>query len=323
MVKIGLDNGYGQVKAVNAGTRQQVVFPSVVDKATNELMDKDHAYYTYADATGRYLVGEDAIVHGNASVPSIDSSYIETPYYRVQALYAIESCIPDTKKKGQPVQVELVTGLPVEFYKKDRKTLEQVARGWENARVKVSSVQVVPQPLGTLMDLSIDWEGNSTMDFQKRRVALIDVGQGTIDAIEIAGGRVAPSFHGRSVGISRMYDDLYAVLSKAYPGSGIQRVDIPQIAKDGHFIHFGEEKPILKHVKDARRRMAETVASVMAEAWPSTAPLYRVIVTGGGAEVLREELPKVINPKQLIIPDDPAMSNARGFAKISMTAKRA
>lgn len=316
-MKIGLDNGYGQVKVVCAETREERVFPSAVDKVNKALLGKDETYYTYADSTGRYLVGDDALLHGKPSLPSIDSSYIETPAYRVQALHGIESCLAMPPKKGQPVSVDIVTGLPVEFFKMHRATLERVAMGWENQRVRVSSVSVVPQPLGTLMDLSRDWDGNVLTNFSGKRVALVDVGQGTIDAIEIVDSKVSPSFHGRSVGISRMYDELYATLSKAFPDAGIDRADIPRITREGHFMYYGEEKSVVKLLREAKRRMAEMVASVIGEAWPSSAQLYRIVITGGGADALREELPKVVNPKQLMIPENPAMSNARGFAKIA------
>lgn len=322
-IRIGLDNGYGQVKRVCADTQETHVFPSVVSRIDRSLLDKDNTYYTYADRTGRYLVGEDAVMHGNPALPSIDSSYVESTAYRVQAMYAIESCIPDLDSKKAQRGVDLVTGLPVEFFKKDRIGLMERMATWENARVRIKSVNVVPQPMGTLMDLSLDWDGKEVMDLKKRRIALIDVGQGTIDAIEIVDGRVSPNYHGRSVGISRMFDELYASLNKTYPNSGIVRADIPKIARDGMFVSYGEDKSIQPLLKGAKKRMAEMVESVIAEAWPSTAQLYRIVVTGGGADALRDVLPKHVNPKQLMIPDQPALANARGFAKIAMTkAKR-
>jgi hypothetical protein len=321
-MKIGLDNGYGQVKVVCADTREEKLFPSVVTRVDRALLGKEDTYFSYSDATGRYLVGDDALLHGQPTLPSVDSSYIERPEYRVQALYAIESVLAGHLKKGQQLPVDLVTGLPVEFFKAHRASLEKIVMSWENPRIRVNSVTVVPQPMGALMDLSGDWDGMIEFDFRgDKRVALVDVGHGTIDAIEIVDGKVSGNFQGRSVGVSRMYDELFSTLSQLKPDAGIERSEIPRIAREGQFIYFGEEIGIGKQLRDAKRRMAEVVASVVQEAWPSAAKLYRIVVTGGGAEALKDELPKVINPKQLLMPEKPAMSNARGFAKLAMVRK--
>jgi hypothetical protein len=315
---IGLDNGNGRVKTVEICKEQNIElqFPALLSRVEGGL---DEAHYNYADNTGRYLVGDDAVFHGRPEKPSVDSSYISTNQYRIQTLFALSQHLTPTEKAktGHGQTYDIVTGLPVEFYHKDKKALKEIIQGYSHPLVKIGKVKVVPQPFGALSDIIMNWDGeiNPGINFDKKRVVVCDVGNGTIDGIEVVSNKIGDISHGRTGGISLMHDELYQLLNNTKDASHIRRSQIDQVVREGGYYIGPQFIEIKKQIDHTRKKMAEAVKAFVNETW-DVKTLYRIIIVGGGAEVLRAELSSAFLQDQVLIPDDPALSNARGFAKI-------
>jgi plasmid segregation protein ParM len=280
---------------------------------------------SYKDTTGRYMVGNDALITGEFNRPSTDSSYPFTQNYRVQGLWAMEQllgCELDSKGKlpKDLKQVSLVTGLPVEFYKKDKDKLAKEIRSWKSRFIDIVNVSILPQPIGTLMDVMTDWDGTQLYDFKDKRIIIIDIGDGTIDAIEVLNNNPTKNYGGASNGVSQMFGDIRSkvrAMNPKFNDATIEQAEMREIIETGKFFFYGEEKDISQLVAKSKQTMAQSVVSLIDGIWPKRSAIRKIIVTGGGAAVLKEELKNVIPEGQLIIQDDPEMSNAIGFAKMA------
>ena len=308
VVGVGYDGGFGRGKAVGPGGDELVV-PAAVQKVSSELMGRE-TITSYSDNTGRYLVGDDAIRFGEPARTVIDSSYIETNEFRVMTMYLLQQ-LGGSK-------VRLVTGLPVQFYRRDRDRLKQIIQGWTTPRkIEIVDVKVYPQPFGSMMDLSWDWHGTVLKDFSQARTALVDIGHGTTDAIEIAYGQPSPNnYGGTPEGISRIHDKLYNHIRRRFE-LPVNRADMDSVVRNGGINVQGEKKDLSKFIRSAKREAAEAVESLVLDVWGSTKGLDKIVITGGGAEALRHELTQIFPKAQLEIPEYPGVANARGFAKIA------
>jgi len=131
-INMGLDVGYGFTKGAVGKTGNQFEFRSLVCPATMAATDSDRGHINYTDATGNFYIGENAIMYGKPIMASVDSSYIDSDQYRIQALYAMalaaEKNANDDKVHTDITSINLVMGLPVEWYRKDARRLQRTPR---------------------------------------------------------------------------------------------------------------------------------------------------------------------------------------------------
>ena len=314
---VGLDIGYGETKgfAINGKEKHvELSHPSAITKVENGVAE---THITYSDETGRYLVGHDAVDFGTPEDPSVDSSYIRSQQYRIMAMFMLNELMPRHIKEDRSKQyrVKIVTGLPMEFYKKDKGDLVEVMRGWSTDKILIDQVIVVPQPLGSLTDVMVGWDGEVLQDFSRRKVLIFDIGHGTVDGIEAINNKMGLKTVGKSWGISQMYADIYSEIKKNPTGSGVKFSDIREVVEEGFYYAGPKKIDCTRLVEAAKKPMIAKIQAVINGQWDKN-ELYRIIFTGGGANVLEKELPKAFEQGQVIIPDTPTMANARGFAKL-------
>lgn len=313
--RFALDIGYGFAKGVDPKRRRPTKIRSAVSKVQDSLDDTAKA--DFADATGRYLVGENALMYGKPETPSVDSSYIESVKYRILGLSLIAQMLGEREKGAQPVDVHIVTGLPVEFFKKDRARLKDIVMSWRHPWFRIAGVDVIPQPMGTLLHSMFDWDGRQIHNFVKQRIALVDVGHGTIDAIEAVNNQITDTYRGASHGVSTMYNELFDVLSKSKNGDHLTRAQMQDVVTEGGFYRGPSFVSAEKEIALTKKHMVNRIMGVVSETWPRTEVLYRIIFTGGGAAMLKSELEAAYEPDQVIVPSDPDIANAIGYAKLA------
>ena len=312
-----LDNGYGSFKGCNPRNEVEVSEPSVVVIDDKKLFQDGQSNFTDIKTGAQYLVGAQALHFGQVSKGSIDSSYIESDEYRIQGLYALD--------KMSVKNAYLVTGLPVEFYADHRRKLESLIEQWESSTVKIGKCVAVPQPMGTLVDVSQDWDGVINLDLTKKRVGIIDIGQGTIDGIEAYDNQIVrEKYKGKSEGISRLHEEMLVYMNKSFNEQKHKLHEMDGYLRNNNFYYKGDAINFLEgknaqEIKKLKKNMIKKVKDLIDEIWPDgTATLFKLVFTGGGADILREELIKAFPAKQVVIPEEPSMSNARGFSKLAL-----
>lgn len=315
---MSLDVGYNTIKCCNPITGKFLAEPSAVVSDDNKLLQDGQANFTDKMTGHKFLVGEKALAIGQVQKDSIDSSYIETDAYRIQSLYALE--------KLSAGDLFLITGLPVEFFSKHRAKLEEQFMSWSTEKVRIKECVVVPQPMGTLIDVTRDWNGYVTLDINDKRIGIIDIGHGTIDGIEsYENNIVREKYKGRSDGISRLHEEMLEYMNSAFKGQKYKLHEMDKFLRNNKFYYEGDEISLLsgKHANEInklKKPMAKKVMELIHEIWPDgTKSLYRLVFTGGGAEVLKDELLAKFPKKQILFPEHPTMSNVYGYGKLALT----
>jgi len=306
---IGLDVGYGRVKAVCADGRA-VDEPALTLRVGGDDFGIAEDVRVIDDLNGRYVAGEAAQHYGRAKVPRVDSGWIDTPEYRVLAFHALEQL-------GYR-RADVVAGLPLDLVRSHSARLKSVMHDWRKLGVELNVLRVLPQPLGTLWDVATTVDGSFRADYANQRIGVIDVGSGTIDCLEISDFKPSMTmWKTLDHGISRAYDFAYYRIAEKHGPDAVSRAEMPAILRERTMHKYGKQVDVSKVAKDALRPVLFAIAEARKELWGSGAGLSKIIVTGGGAEMLRDMLPEVIHRDQVVVPDEPSLSNARGFCKLA------
>lgn len=321
---VGIDIGFRITKANAGRTGAEYIGPSAVAAAPPFAMGGSQVTPNYSDHTGSYLVGEAAVNFGEVEYGSVDSSYFtENRTFRVLGLHALGQVVGEG-------EVDLVVGLPMEFFARLRGRVQKELETWKDNRIRVRKVRVVPQPIGTMYDVTRTWKGKRREEQSSRRSAVVDIGGGTTDCIQLYDGQPTTNGHmGWSRGVSQMHETLRERINRAHRRQyTVDPAEVPGIFEDGGLWLRGEWHDYGETIRKIKKDFVEQLADSILDGWPKgTARLNPIIFTGGGAEALREQLAeppsRLCAPAQVRIPDDAGRSNARGFAKIAWHASQA
>lgn len=222
-------------------------------------------------------------------------------------------------------EVNVVTGLPPKFYGSHKPILESLLkqehtfqfRGKER-HLTVKSVKILPQLVGTMIDLLYEEDGTKKdTDRQGKTIGIIDPGFGTTDLGVVSKG----TYKNDMVDSIRynMHEVGTHVKHLLYNQLNIELDDplkLDRIVREGT-VHMNGESLNIRHMTDwSKKTVALAIANHVSSAWLRTWEIDHIYVTGGGGELLypflKEELPVSLVPS-------PQLANVRGYLK---TARR-
>lgn len=332
---IGLDHGNGWFKVKSEFG--EIVLPSTFvakNSIGEDLMGKKLAlneFESNIEPNVKYLWGKD--------IAKVDSDIRISTYgmqdrytqlrYRQLTEFGLASVLKGDKKEMYDVWV--VTGVPSS--EKGTAKEEQLIKALEGTHVvkvndvekiiKVSKVIVLAQPVGTVLSLYLDKDGyvaneNYEEDYL---VGIIDIGSGTTDIDTVQSLRRNKDSFSINMGVSDIIDDIVAYINKENPNLSIERQDIEPILEKTEYkkstrtaaINFDEIK------KDSIRRLAVKITDRLAQTWKTFDKFDEVIITGGGAALLKEELSKLI--EDIAVMEDSQKANVEGFYRYGQTLK--
>ena len=272
---IALDIGYSAVKGF--GPHGHFCFPAYVRKLSDErtsLKQPSPSDIIYRDnENGTWAVGEMAYEE-MASSEIMDSEKelygrlrYYTPSFKIIARAGLAMALnSDVTGCAERKAIAVQTGLPPEYLRGDSPYIKDVLAGshdfymrigngeWKNYRFYVadSNIFVMPQPMGTLISVSVDREGRQIKEAEKylnSNVIIFDPGFGTLDDYPIANGRV--------IGLGETFPELgmHEVLArtcedieKAY---GI-KLQVPQLQE-----RLAEGTVMITDIVNMKRRAAD------------------------------------------------------------------
>jgi plasmid segregation protein ParM len=319
---LGLDIGFYATKLAHRGGCN--MFPSVVAHYAESMLDLDGKENLVLESDGAtYMVGAEAIrkVH---STRKETASWIESPEWYTLFLAALSETSTATS-----APVNLVTGLPVADYRRDKDTLRDRLIGPHGLsrrnrhraqRFTVESVRIVPQGWGAVLYLLLDERGRIVQpELAEQRVAVLDVGGRNVGYLGIDGLSDLPhesrgtergawnvvrairdfidTYH---PGLSRLSD--HALMERMTQGEvydGNQRVDL---------------EPVVGPLLDS---IGQEIVDTAEQHWGAGAATYRaVIVCGGGAYLWRGMIQQAF-PHAIVLPK-PEFANAQGFYRFAL-----
>lgn len=305
---IGLDIGYGHTKVVSAQGAHS--FPSVVGSFVNglgiEIGSKKRDIVNIEE--GQYLIGEDAVRHSGRKYQSRERNWLETPAYKALASFAVARYSNGAK------MVTLVTGLPVAFYKADKERQKDLLQSLVLALHKNVAVKVLPQPLGTFFDHLLDGEGGVKDEaLAAEKVGILDVGFYTTDAVTLDSLEIVEKqIEGFEIGVSTALTEIAKAISDKYD-IPLDLHKVENVVKAGSIKVFGKDMDITDIAVPCLKSLAAEISARAKTLWKSGADLDRIILAGGGAELLRLYLADIF--PHALIAGNAQFANASGFYK--------
>ena len=316
----GVDIGYGFTKVAAAG-RAPVVMPSIVG-SNEELSYRsdigDRIRIIPLSLNGHsYLVGEAAKRFSRHRYRIFDSTWAESPYYLLLFVSAVTRI---DKSACEPAAV--VTGLPVSHYTQERvrQVQDLLGRAHEvrvssgETLVKVERIKVIPQPFGSFFDLILNDEGKlKDPDKIRERVGIIDIGFQTTDLALAIPQFIESSSGSLDVGVRSIADQLSRDLSRKYSIT-LDTTEAEEVLRHKSVKIFGESVDLSEMIEERTREVAELILSYAHSLWGRGERLNRLILAGGGANILRSYFSTYPN---LHVPEEPSLSNVRGYLKLA------
>ncbi len=315
---VGLDIGYGFVKATNG--REGFSFPSVVGeghviKNTFRTQSPPAVDELILGIDGRtYFVGKLAIRRSPLAFRSLSLTRKEGDDLKILALAALSLF-----SSGSSSEIALITGLPpghMHLAGEVAKILERthhitlyrngVGREFE---LRVSPVEVVPQPMGTYWSQTMAPFGESDSTFSGP-VGLIDIGYRTTDLTTVEDGEFVPERSKTvNIGVSAAYDEIASQLLTKHG------LEVEGHALDGVVIHrevnvAGQMVDIGPIVDRAFNRLATKIIVDINTSW-QTGQYERLLITGGGGHALSSFLLPEFPHAELV--SEPLVANCKGY----------
>ncbi len=299
---IAIDLGFGQCKGASIDGRT-VKVPSWTSRIEDRTMLTDNNDLVQ-DGDHYWLVGDRARLQGVAVAPTVDSTYYQTDQWRVMLRYMLNRFgLRDAR---------IVTGLPIAHVRQHAQGLRSTILGMRQYGMRLEVVSILPQPVGSMMYLMMDGSG-VVPDDMRGRVGIVDIGSGTIDAIEVNDGVPAAHYRSEPRGVHRVYEHLYDYLrDKKIPA---RLSDMPTVMQQGTVTDGRKARDVSKAIAEAKAVLVRSVAGVVEDLWGSDTALSTLIITGGGAALARDELEKRFQASRLRIPKEPDLANVRGYLR--------
>ena len=328
-MNIGDDQGFHTVKAMADGGRQ-TVFPSFAARPSDSLfsMNGHQAAIITSTRTGCLQVGESAVKMARAGARLETASWVSMPEYLAMFYRALSDLTP-----ARGVSVNLVTGLPLADYARDKDKLRSLLLGTHTftrqelghqQTITVDSLRVVPQAWGAVLALLLDSRGAIVQpELMQEKVAALDIGGHTVNYLSVDGLSDIPAeTRGTDRGAWNVVRAVRDYLDTAHPGlSRMNDHAIMQAVAAGEVWDQGERidlDPITRPVLDD---IGQEIVSTAAQYWGDGASTFRrVLVIGGGAYLWGEHVKRAF--RQAVIFDRPELVNALGFYRFAVYLAR-
>jgi len=328
MQVLGLDVGFGFTKATNG--RDTQIFKSVVGDAaeatfSEQLMPGKTSLGRHLQINGEiFYVGELAEQQSRGRGFTLDPGQFLTKYAKT---LAVSACAP-LADSNQPVR--LVTGLPINFFRKHKDPLTQLLQqrhtatlfkpgGEKEERViNVERVRVIPQPFGALFNLMLNDLGKPiSQRFITEKIGVIDIGFRTADYTISDKTRYSErGSQSTDSGISIAFTALANALQEK-SGVVIELFRLYDAVTRGTIKIRGKRYDITALVKQAFTGLATRVATEANRLWSDDWDVDAIVISGGGGAVLAPYLTPLLEGEVIPVPPehDARLNNVHGYQK--------
>lgn len=348
--EVGIDIGYSSVKVF--GPNADIQFPSFAEKDYSEeigTLSPEHIKYQNLDTKERWIVGASAqnSIHQSSTSYSDGSLYqrerYDTPMFAVLIDVALGLAITENEYGAiGDLPLKIQTGLPSNYLRQDRHALKEAFVGKRNFSLSVGNgqpkefhldispddVDVMEQPMGTLMSISINSDHKFIPEAKKylnSSILILDGGHGTWDTFEISNNRVVAKKTFDDFSMRRVLEKTIEVIEERY-GTVISPVAIQKCLETGTFTQkegkfSSKNVPFGEILEEQSNLMFEAMINRLAETQDFSVYDYIVITGGTGyawEKLIKEKLSQIeglkfINGNQNdeTLPFD--FANARGY----------
>lgn len=324
-VTMGLDIGYGVVKAITAD--QVVMFPSVMGHAREikfqqEDMARRHPGDQMTDDEGDWFVGDLAL----AQLPpgellrlrgrTANESTMGNAFRLRLAKVAIGKVMQGMWNRDI-VHIRIATGLPTD-HMRDAAELKASLIGQHLIKTdtadliaNVTEVMVMPQPYGTIYANTLTESGEINRQHAYRRTGVCDVGTYTVDlALDDEGEFVDAESGSVESGVYTAQERIAAALERDYREKMPFKI-VEEVLRTSIFHANGQPVDYREIVEEALAPLRSATLNLMSEKWQRGTTVDVVYLSGGGAELVVDEVRSAYPQAQLV--SGAQLANARGY----------
>lgn len=324
---LGLDLGFGFTKCIDGD--QAVIFQShmrrhIADPSESAELTEGSFHIELDD--GDYIVGDDTLS------PSLLEYFARQPDRLIKD-YGRNLVLTATAPfSDQENPLHVVVGLPVTYFQQWENALVDRLTGYHKIgvhqpggrcvrkNIHIRKVHVVPHPLGTFTSLIMDQKGRlRASEYNDKKIALVDVGFRTTDIMVMASGRFCNRGSGTiDIGLANGFE---MVARKLYQETDI----VPGLNRLYRAIRMGfiriddQEYNLEKRCTEMVRHLSSTLADRINYGLKDDWDIERVLLTGGGAADIADELAPRIDGEVILIEHDQdvRLSNAQGQLRLA------
>jgi plasmid segregation protein ParM len=324
ILSMGLDIGYGVVKLVT--DENALTFPSVMGYAREIKFQQDTIQAKYPgdqiqDDEGEWFVGDLAL----SQVPSGELLQLRgrrmANALRLRlAKVAIGKLFMGMGGRDV-VHLSIATGLPVD-HMRDADRLKQALLGQHLIQTdsceiiaNVTDVIVMPQPYGSLYSQMLNANGDINIYHTAMRTGVVDVGNFTVDiALDDDGEYVDSESGSVEGGVHTAHERISTMLERDHEEK-IPHKLVERVLRDGIFSAAGKPIDYSAEVEDALQPLRSATLGLMRSKWRSGKTADVIYLTGGGAELVYEQVVEAYPQTKLL--QQAQTANARGYLYFS------
>ena len=326
---VGIDIGFGFTKATNG--KDTLIFKSIFGEATDIqfreqlLTAASPEEHLHIEIEGEsFFVGELAERQSHVRSFTLDQNQFITNFAKIMAMAALSRLVAPNDT------VNLVTGLPVSFYRRHREELSGLLLGTHSLvaldsggkrheiPITVSQVRVIPQPFGSLFNLMMgDNAELSDKRYVQEKIGVVDVGFRTTDYTVSDQTKYSGRGSGSSEsGIARAFAMIAAKLQEE-TGVDVELYRMYDAVAAGSIKIRGKTIDLRPLTEEAFSKLASAVATEVDRLWADDWDIDVIVVTGGGGAVLAPYLEPLLSGEVLGVDPtaDSRLNNVRGYLK--------
>lgn len=326
---LGVDIGFGFTKATNG--RDALIFKSVLGEATELqfqeqiLQNPQGEEHLQIDVDGKsFFVGELAERQSSNRYFTLDPTQLVGRFARVLALTAAARLV------GSYLPINLVTGLPIGYYRRHKEGLTKALAGEHKVMVQdgsgkksektlnINKVRIIPQPFGSLFNAMLTDTGElGDKRLIKEKIGIIDVGFRTSDYT--VSDRMRYSERGSRTtdsGIAKAFT-MIANNLREQSGVNVELYRLYGAVEQGSIKIRGKEYDLREGVEQSFNQLATSVAAEVERLWADDWDIDAIVITGGGGAVLAPYLTPLIQGNVLPVDGgrDARLNNVSGYWK--------
>ncbi|GAB4523680.1 MAG: ParM/StbA family protein [Anaerolineae bacterium] len=322
---VGLDIGYGVVKAVT--DRAAIAFPSVMGHAHEIKFQQDTIQQKYpgdqiTDTEGKWFVGDLAM----AQVPAgellrlrgrtANEKTMGNAFRLRLAKVAVGKLMQGVWGRDA-IHLRLAVGLPVD-HMRDADELKETLRGQHLIQTdaceviaNVTEVMVMPQAYGAIYSEMLTPDGELNVHHTYMRTGVVDVGTYTVDiALDDDGEFISSESGSVEGGVYTAQERIAAMLERDYREKVPYKI-VEQVLRTGIFTASGNPIDYSDEVEEALAPLRSATLGLMSEKWQRGTTVDVIYLSGGGAELVYEQVVDAYPQTKLVA--HAQMANARGY----------
>ncbi len=324
----GVDIGFGFTKATNGD--EFVIFKSLMGESTDIQFKMDlstdtfskNLYVTVDDQS--YFIGDFAEQQSNARKYTLDQEMLVKEFVKIFGLTSLGVLAEKT------VPLNIVSGLPVGYFDQYRQRFAKILKGSHEItfhktdqtkitkKLDIRNVKMIPQPLGTLLNLLMDDDGKvNNKELARQKVGLVDIGFRTTDFTIIDQLRyIERGSSTTDTGTSKCFSVIAKKLRKEC-GVNVELFRLYKAVETGFIKIKGHEYNITKFRDQVFANAARTIASDVDRLWADDWDIDTIVLTGGGSVELAKHLQPLITGNVMPIENniDARLNNVQGYIK--------